>query len=259
MHYSRPTKKTAYKRGIFLIFTLALAMAVPGIGVSAADTEETREETEQDDASGHVYVRAAVEEGCETDITVTLIPVEKGDHTREYQLNPQNRYGVSDDLPEGNYLCVPYISDPEQGSSVYVEYGGGEKAVAQGEETCFLVVAGSAGFVRDCLWISDYKDENGDCLKGVLSRQTVEDAFQKTIARQKDDRSPAENAAPTELAVEEDSTAYGQAEAALRPEAEEPAGAARVMKGKRVYAAAALIVIAAVVYHSREKYLEQPH
>ena len=106
-----------------LIFTLALAMAVPGIGVSAADTEETREETEQDDAFGHVYVRAAVEEGCETDITVTLIPVEKGDHTREYQLNPQNRYGVSDDLPEGNYLCVPYISDPEQGSSVYVEYG----------------------------------------------------------------------------------------------------------------------------------------
>ena len=259
MHFLRPAKKTAYRRWIFLICTLALAMTAPKAFVCAADTEDAAEGAVQEAAAGHVYVRAAVEEGYETEITVTLMPVSKGDHMREYCLSPQNRYGVSDDLAEGSYICVPYITDPEQGGTVYVEYGGGEKEVAQGEETCFLVVVGSAGFVRDCLWISDYKDENGDCLKGVLSRQTVEDAFQKTIARQKDDRSPAENAALTELAVEEDSTAYGQAEAALRPEAEEPAGAARVMKGKRVYAAAALIVIAAVVYHRRKKYLEQPH
>ena len=262
MHFLRPAKKTAYRRWIFLICTLALAMTAPKAFVCAADTEDAAEGAVQEAAAGHVYVRAAVEEGYETEITVTLMPVSKGDHMREYCLGPQNRYGVSDDLAEGSYICVPYITDPEQGGTVYVEYGGGEKEVAQGEETCFLVVAGSAGFVRDCLWVCDYQDENGDYLKGVVSRQTVEEAFQKTIERQKDDPVPAENAGATELAEAEDSTPSIQPEAEPLPEAEEQAGAEQGTEGKRLYAAAAaacLTVSAAVIYHIRKKNLEQPH
>ena len=133
MHFLRPAKKTAYRRWIFLICTLALAMTAPKAFVCAADTEDAAEGAVQEAAAGHVYVRAAVEEGYETEITVTLMPVSKGDHMREYCLSPQNRYGVSDDLAEGSYICVPYITDPEQGGTVYVEYGGGEKEVAQAE------------------------------------------------------------------------------------------------------------------------------
>ena len=122
--------------------------------------------------TGHVYVRAAVEEGYQADISVILAADFEGGTAHEYHLNPGNGYGVSDDIAEGSYLCVPFITDPEQDGTVYVEYGGGDKSVTREQDTVFVVVAGSSGFVKSYLWISGLRDMEGGYLKSGNSCRT---------------------------------------------------------------------------------------
>ena len=162
MHCLRRVKKTISKYTALTIIILVVAMTAPAVTVGAADTETAAAGETEDAVKGHVYIRAAVEEGYEADITACLIPVSESGFVHEYRLNTGNRYGMSDDITEGCYVCVPFITDPGESASVYVEYGGGEKEVSRREDACFLVVAGSAGFVRDYIWISDFRDENGE-------------------------------------------------------------------------------------------------
>ena len=145
--------------------------------------------------TGHVYVRAAVEEGYQADISVILAADFEGGTAHEYHLNPGNGYGVSDDIVEGSYLCVPFIADPEQDGTVYVEYGGGDKSVTREQDTVFVVVAGSSGFVKSYLWISGLRDMEGGYLKGEISREQAEEAFQETVAGQREQQEEARDPA----------------------------------------------------------------
>ena len=250
MHFSRPVIKKAGRAAVSFLASLAIALAAPaavtaaGMGGDAGDA-----------ATGHVYIRAAVEEGYEADITMTLVPTSGGGTVYEYRLNSQNRFGISDDIAEGTYTCVPFITDPGQDGAVYVEYGGGEKDVTRGGETCFLAVAGSAGFVRDYAWISDFRDEEGEYLKGVVSRQAAEEAFLKTVAVQQEQMPEPENAAGFGAAGDEDTGKERQQQAPV-PENGKEAGA---VQGKRrdmphsLAAAACLAGCAAAVYYIRKK------
>lgn len=201
MHCLRQAKKTASRCAALFAAALALAITVPAAAAGAADTEVAAAEAAADAVTGHVYVRAAVEEGYEADISVCLIAGSKGGTVYEYRLNAENRYGISDDIAEGSYVCVPFITDPDPEEAAYVEYGGGEKEVSREKDACFLVVAGSADFVRDYLWLSDFRDENGEYLKGVVSRRDAEEAFLETVAGQREQ--PGEHADPEGSGPEE--------------------------------------------------------
>lgn len=256
MHCLRRVKKTISKYTALTIIILVVAMTAPAVTVGAADTETAAAGETEDAVKGHVYIRAAVEEGYEADITACLIPVSESGFVHEYRLNTGNRYGMSDDITEGCYVCVPFITDPGESASVYVEYGGGEKEVSRREDTCFLVVAGSAGFVRDYIWISDFRDENGEYLKGVVSRRDAEEAFEKTIAFQ--EQLPvaydAEDDGPEEIEI---AGVPGKtaAEPVPEPEAEEDGQAgAWDMPFAVAVAAAAFLTGGAAVYHIRSKH-----
>ena len=127
MHCLRRVKKTISKYTALIIIILVVAMTAPAVTVGAADTETAAAGETEDAVKGHVYIRAAVEEGYEADITACLIPVSESGFVHEYRLNTGNRYGMSDDITEGCYVCVPFITDPGESASVYGEYGGGEK------------------------------------------------------------------------------------------------------------------------------------
>ena len=94
-------------------------------------------------------------------------------------------------IAEGSYLCVPFITDPEQDGTVYVEYGGGDKSVTREQDTVFVVVAGSSGFVKSYLWISGLRDMEGGYLKGEISREQAEEAFQETVVGQREQQEEA--------------------------------------------------------------------
>ena len=167
-----------------MVFFVAVSAAYGGTCAGAEATGMPMGEGST--VTGHVYVRAAVEEGYQADISVILAADFEGGTAHEYHLNPGNGYGVSDDIEEGSYICVPYITDPEQDGTVYVEYGGGEKSVTREQDTAFVVVAGSAGFVKSYLWISGLRDMEGGYLKGEISREQAEEAFQETVAGQRE-------------------------------------------------------------------------
>lgn len=253
MHCLRRVEKTISKCAAVFVLISAVAAAAPVITKGAEDAGADAAGEAEGAVTGHVYVRAAVEEGYEADITVCLIPVSEKGKVHEYRLNTGNRYGLGDDIAEGSYVCVPFITDPEPAGAVFVEYGGGEKEVLREEDACFLVVAGSAGFVRDYIWISDYRDEKGECLKGAVSRREAEEAFKKTIAFQ--EHLPVTGDAAGEGAEEaEDPGAPGQAPAAPVPEKEEPGdGQGRAWNMPFAAAAAFLTGCAAAFYHIRKK------
>ena len=230
MHCLRRVKKTISKYTALTIIILVVAMTAPAVTVGAADTETAAAGETEDAVKGHVYIRAAVEEGYEADITVCLIPVSESGFVHEYRLNTGNRYGMSDDITEGCYVCVPFITDPGESASVYVEYGGGEK--------------------------DDFRDENGEYLKGVVSRRDAEEAFEKTIAFQ--EQLPvaydAEDDGPEEIEI---AGVPGKtaAEPVPEPEAEEDGQAgAWDMPFAVAVAAAAFLTGGAAVYHIRRKH-----
>ena len=254
MHFLRRAKKTISKCAAMFILIPAVTVTAPAFTAGAADTGAVTAGETEDAVTGHVYVRAAVEKGYEADIVVCLIPESEKGAVHEYRLHPGNRYGLSDDIAEGSYTCVPFIKDPDQGASVFVEYGGGEKEVSQHEDACFLVVAGSAGFVWDYIWISDYRDEKGECLKGVVSRLEAEEAFKKTIAFQ-EELPGRDNAAGEDPEEVEGPLAPGQLSEVPVPEAGDGQGRVRNMPFAAAVAAVAAFPAgcAAAVYHIRKK------
>lgn len=167
-----------------LLFLTAGAIRMPA---AAADTEAVFEEEPESAEKGHIFVRAVVEKGHETEIAVDLFAGFEGGGFHHYVLGPENCYGVSDDIAAGEYICSPYIAgsrEPGGTSKIYVEYGGSEQTVTQDRATCFLVVAGSREFVDDYIWLSEFQDENGSYVNGVMSREDAEKILIKTIAMQ---------------------------------------------------------------------------
>ena len=249
MRFLRPAKKTTAKAAVLYVLVILALAAAPAAAAGAGEADA------EDAGVGHVFVRAAVEEGYEADITAVLIPASGGGDAHEYCLNAENCYGISDDIQEGTYVCVPFITDPAKDGDVYVEYGGGEEEVSREGDACFLVVAGSAGFVMDYIWLSGFRDENGKCLKGPVSRQTAEEAFLITIARQGEQAGDVGSAADTGPEEMEDAAGPGQGQEAPVPETgETPAegqGAKGTLPALAVAAAAAacIVLIAAGAYH----------
>ena len=184
MRFLGQVTRTISRKTAVLIFFAAVSAAYTGTCARAAATGMPMGAGST--VTGHVYVRAAVEEGYQADISVILAADFEGGTAHEYHLNPGNGYGVSDDIAEGSYLCVPFITDPEQDGTVYVEYGGGDKSVTREQDTVFVVVAGSADFVKSYLWISGLRDMEGGYLKGEISREQAEEAFQETVAGQRE-------------------------------------------------------------------------
>ena len=185
------------------MFLFAGVIRIPA---AAADTEVVFEEESENAEKGHIYVRAAVEKDHEKEIVVDLYAGFDGGGFHHYVLGPENHYGVSDDIAIGEYICSPYIAEDqedEETTKTYVEYGGNEQIVTQDGITCFLVVAGSREFVNDYIWLSEFRDENGNYVSGVISRDDAEKILTKTIAMQDSEEQEGTYLHDNELVAEE--------------------------------------------------------
>ena len=159
-------------------------LAAASLPAAAADRDVIFEEEAPDAEKGRVHIRAVVEEGYEADIGVDLIAAFDGGTVHQYLLSDDNYYGVSDDIAVGGYTCVPYLEDEGDTAETCVEYGGYTQEVTKDGTACFVVVAGSSYFVREYVWQSAYRDENGNSLKGVIKRSEAEDLSVRLVALQ---------------------------------------------------------------------------
>lgn len=204
----RARKKNNYFKksvlsAVLLMFLFAGVVRMPA---AAADSEVIFEEESENAEKGHIYIRAAVEKDHEIEIAVDLYAGFDGGGFHHYVLGPENHYGVSDDIAIGEYICSPYIAESREGkesSKAYVEYGGNEQIVTQDGITCFLVVAGSREFVNDYIWLSEFRDENGNYVSGVISRDDAEKILTKTIAMQDSEEQEGTYLHDNELVAEE--------------------------------------------------------
>lgn len=154
-----------------VICAIAIAFTCEkSICVMASDAPVIEREDPEDAEKGHVYVRAVVEKGCSISVHVDLLPEFEEGVSHSYTLDDSCGYGVGDDIMVGTYGCICYAEGYD--SDVTAAYGGGSQEVASGEgnETYFVVVAGSKDFVSQYEWLTNYTDSNGEHLRGYITR-----------------------------------------------------------------------------------------
>lgn len=237
------TKKL--RLSLMLVFVLAFIAAgwITCLPAAAADTEVIFEEDPEDSKKGHVIIRAVVEKGYESDIGVDLIGSFEGGNVHRYTLASENHYGISDDVAVGSYICVPFISESgDSGTSeVFVEYGGEEKEVTGDKTAVFLVVSGSSGFVNDYLWLSEFRTDDGEPIKGVITKEQAQELFASTIAMQ--DRTELETEErPSEIEGPEAMTS-AQATTQVLPKPETPERPVKQDTGRTAVLAGAIICV----------------
>lgn len=178
-------RKKNNKAGVLLLLLAAFMAAVMSavLPAAAADTEVIFDSEDEGAAKGHVYVRAVVEAGYEEKLEADLLAVTEGGTIHHYELSENNGYGVSDDVAIGKYILIPYLEETAD-TVTRVEYGGGEQEISEDGTAYFVAVMGSDSFVREYAWLSDYRDDNGRAMKGIITIGDAERLFAMTVASQ---------------------------------------------------------------------------
>lgn len=180
------TEKTSHKKrmkdaagrlfALAVSAVIALSAPVPYMRAFAADTPVVESRDPEDAVKGHVYIRAALQEGYSPVIHVELLPETEGCVSHSYVLDAENGYGVSDDIAEGVYGCICYTDESSNRRyDVQAVYGGEAQEVREGTDDppCFLVIAGSPEFAENCRWLSTYRDSEGEYLKGTVTAEQI--------------------------------------------------------------------------------------
>lgn len=219
------TKKTILKEKnnrtagrLFALFLAALAISAapaPHLCALAADAPVAEAEDPEDAVKGHVYIRAALQEGYSPIIHVELLPETEGCVSHSYVLDTENGYGVSDDIAEGTYGCICYVDESSTWKyDIQAVYGGEEQEVIKENDDppCYLIVAGSPEFAEGNSWLSTYRDQDGRYVDGTVTGEMITEIKKRMIASQDTeedgepipDNPPEEYTDPSIPAEEED-------------------------------------------------------
>lgn len=161
------------------LMILLIAICLPCRSLSAADNEAVFGSDPPDAVKGHIFVRAIVESGYETPVTVELYPYWDEGVPHRYELSEDNGFGVSDDIQIGEYDYVSYTQDDE----VYTSHVPNLVTVDEDEDAYFIVVVGEQDFVREYEWLSDYS-KDGSCISGVITTEEAEDLYAYDVSQQ---------------------------------------------------------------------------
>jgi len=161
----------------FMLFLIAICL--PCRCLLAADNDVVFGSDPPDAVKGHIFVRAVVESGYETDVTVELYPYWDEGIPHRYELSEGNEFGVSDDIQVGEYDYVSYVQDEE----TYTSHVPHLVTVSEGEDAYFIVVVGSRDFVREYEWLSDYT-KDGQRISGVITSKEAEELYAYDVSQQ---------------------------------------------------------------------------
>lgn len=228
-----------------LMVTILISAFICSMPARAAGSDGFGDDPD-DAVKGHVYVRALIEEGHDTDVTVELLPYSTGGVGHRYVLNGDNGYGMSDDIRIGEYEFMGFAS----GDDVYVSHIPGSVTVTEDSSTYFIVVAGSEEFANEYTWLAGYETDNGGRLSGIITHKDAARYFDNTVAAQTGEPLDTDD----EIAGQED-PGTGDTEEIYTPVPEEPDDS---RDGRRIPAAAgvlipALIIAAAVFIAAKRK------
>lgn len=161
------------------LMILFIAIFLPCECLLAADTEVVFGSDPPDAAKGHIFVRAVVESGYESGITVELYPYGDECVPHRYELSADNGFGVSDDIRTGEYDYISYAQDEK----VYTSHVPRTITVTEEEPSYFTVVAGSREFTREYEWLSSFI-KDGSYLSGVITPEEAEELYEYSVSRQ---------------------------------------------------------------------------
>ena len=224
---------------------VCMLLLMCGVHVYASDNEILSGTDPDDAVKGHIYVRAIVEEGNETDITVELFPLTSEGVMHRYELTSENGYGVSDDVRVGGYEYIAYTSV----DGTKAEHPFESIAVTEEEPSVFTVIAGSPDFAEQYTWLCSYTTDDGNSITGVISKEDAKRYFEKSVSAQTGEYSGTEEENYDELSG-------GDTEAFVEPEIPTPIEDPHEEDGVRIPMAVLLIpvlIIAAAAAAFRKK------